>query len=104
MRASTGNAVIDIATPMNSAKDVNGTSRSTSRGYSQSASAAPSRNGATMLACEIATRGVRRACAAAPGRARADQEHEQDDADLREHADQRRDRSAETRNPVTCGR
>ncbi len=55
MRANTGNAVIAIATPMNRAKLVNGTPSCESRGYSSRATAAPSKNGATMLACDTAT-------------------------------------------------
>src|SRR5688572_3114522 len=51
IRASTGNAVTLMAAPMNSATDekrIDGASLNT-RGYRYSASAAPSRNGATML-------------------------------------------------------
>ena len=51
--ASTGNAVIDIATPMNSAKLVNGTPLGASRGYRYSDSSEPSTNGATMLAWDV---------------------------------------------------
>ncbi len=56
MRASTGNAVIDMATPMNRANAVNGTCPSARIGYSHSANSDPSTNGAKMLACEIATK------------------------------------------------
>ena len=54
IRASTGNAVIDIETLKNSANAVNGTSLLESVGYSHSANAAPSEKGTMMLACEIA--------------------------------------------------
>ena len=53
MRASTGNAVIDIDTPMNSRNDENGTPAGASESNSTNASAPPSANGATMLACEM---------------------------------------------------
>src|SRR6266516_6799444 len=50
IRANTGNAVIDIATAMNKANDVNETSLVDKRGYNNSASIDPSTNGVTMLA------------------------------------------------------
>ncbi len=50
MRANTGNAVIEVATPMNRAKLVNDTALLESRGYRISARAAPNTNGTTMLA------------------------------------------------------
>src|SRR5581483_9108371 len=55
MRASTGNAVTDMDTPRNSAKQLNGTSLDENRGYKESARVQPNRNGAMMLACEMAT-------------------------------------------------
>lgn len=66
MRARTGNAVTDSATPRNSAKLVNGTPRCDRTGYSHSASPAPSTNGTTMLACEIATVACARCFSFAP--------------------------------------
>src|SRR5438094_10512500 len=51
MRASTGKAVTDNATPMNRAKLVNDTSLVDNRGYRYSASVDPRRKGTTMLAC-----------------------------------------------------
>ena len=55
MRASTGNAVIDMATPMNSAKLSSGTPSGDRRGCSHRARAAPSAKGTTMLVCEMTT-------------------------------------------------
>ena len=50
--ASTGNAVIDMATPMNSAKEANDVSGPTSSNSGR-ATAMPSAMGTAMLACEM---------------------------------------------------
>ena len=90
MRASTGNAVIDIATPRKSANDVNGTPGGANGSKSASDKPAPSTNGTTMLACEIATV-IDRCCAAALQiELEADEEHEEDHAELRDDAEKRR--------------
>jgi hypothetical protein len=52
MRANTGNAVIDMATPMKSAKDTNDVCGANSS-YSGRATAMPSPIGTAMLACEM---------------------------------------------------
>ena len=90
MRASTGNAVIDIATPRNSAKLANGTSLVENRGYRYRASAAPRTNGSDDAGCEMAT--VARSCPRSSIRVQLepDQEHVEDDAQLRDDAERRR--------------
>ena len=55
MRASTGNAVTAIATPMNSEKLRNGTSADESREYKPNASHTPSRKGTIMPVYAIVT-------------------------------------------------
>jgi len=49
MRASTGKAVMLMAAPMNSAKPMNDTLSSESRGYRNRAVRLPRQNGVTML-------------------------------------------------------
>jgi len=58
--ASTGNAVIDIATPMNSAKTVTDTPAGANASYIVMAKPQPSRNGMTMLAWDVTMRGAAR--------------------------------------------
>jgi len=55
MRARTGKAVTDIATPRKRAKTGRGAPGAAHRRWSRSASAAPRRKGARMLVSEIAT-------------------------------------------------
>ena len=90
MRASTGNAVIDIDTPMNSANDANGTPAGASDSNSTNASAPPSANGTTMLACEMTIVIDDARAQHAEVELEADQEHVEDDADLRDDAEERR--------------
>src|SRR5262249_15288294 len=52
MRARTGNAVIDIAIPMNSANGRKRTPGGPNAGYSANATPHPSANGSAMLACD----------------------------------------------------
>ena len=53
MRARTGNAVIDIATPMKSAKTIGDTPSGANASCIASPSPEPSRNGARMLAWDV---------------------------------------------------
>ena len=53
IRASTGNAVIDIATPMNSANAVLDTPAGANASCIVNARPAPSTNGTRMLACDV---------------------------------------------------
>ena len=84
MRASTGNAVIDIATPMNSAKLVNGTSAVPNRGYSHSARIAAQQKRRDDAGVRDGHRGVGPRAQQPGVELQADQEHVQDDADLRD--------------------
>ena len=79
MRASTGKAVTDIATPMNSAKLVNGTSLDDEARIEAQRERAPSRNGTTMLGVRDADDRVAGARGARAGfELEPDQEHVED--------------------------
>ena len=93
IRASTGNAVIDMATPRNSAKLVNGTSLvENARVQIEGQRRCPARTAATMLGVRDRDGGVDLAAQQIGIQLEADQEHVEDDAELGDDAEERGDR------------
>ncbi len=104
MRASTGNAVTDIDDAHEQREDGERHVAGRQARVEPAAPAPqPSTNGTTMLACEIATVAWVRLRSRRGVELQADQEHEQDHADLREDRQERRDAGG-SRNADTAGR
>ena len=93
MRASTGNAVIDIATPRNSAKCVNGTSL-VEAGIEKRASSEPRTNGARCSRARSPRWRARRLAQLSGVQLETDEEHVQDHARAERGPREGRDRAA----------
>ena len=92
MRASTGNAVTDERRADEQREHGERHARRTrAADRAQSESAAPSTKGTTMLACEMATVAAAARLHTRQVELEPDQEHVQDDAELRVHAEKRSD-------------
>ena len=87
MRASTGNAVIDIATPRKSAKCVNGTSLVEKRGIEIERERRPEHERQRDARVRRRQRRSQLAAQHVAVQLEADEEHVDDDAELREHAE-----------------